>query len=147
VDLAVFGYERWSGDAPEVSRDPTRHLWHNLVVTERYPSVVRWSAPRGMDGPSPLLGVVRCPSCALVARHDLKWPDDAFWRWDVSGSVLWAWSRGHAAAIRDYVDQTHRDASAFPEWRWALQHLPKEFLSAHARDEVVRKINRDLRNA
>ena len=145
MDLAVYQYDSWEGQAPDVSGDSRRHLWNNVVVTELYPTIVPWVAPKDLELTRSGIGAVRCPACGLLARHELTWPSDAYWRWDIRGATLWAWSRGHAAAIRDYVGQTHRDASAFDEWYSALVHLPKEFLDAKVRDLVVRRIDRDLR--
>jgi hypothetical protein len=145
LDLAVFDYEHWSGNKPDLSSDPHRHFWNNVIVTERYPAIVRWSAPSGNQRPRRDMGVVRCSSCALIDRHDLSWPEDAYWKWDVADSTLWAWTRAHATAIRSYVAQALREASTFPEWEQSLRHLPKQFLAAKARDEVVRKIDRSLR--
>jgi hypothetical protein len=144
LDLEVFLYEPWEGLPPDVSGEPHLHLWNNVVVTERYPAVVPWVAPKAPAYPPRGTGAARCPSCGLIAKHDLDWPADALWRWDVRGSTLWAWSRGHAKAIREYVAQTHRDAAAFGEWQWALEHLPTEFLRASVREDVLRKIDRDL---
>ena len=131
---------------------PTRQ-WGNWTVVERFPSLISWAAPSGTQqflrdgGPGdgggyPLWskGVVRCPHCHCNRVHDLDWPGDAYWQWDIRGALLWAWDARQAQAILDYIRASSRPARKAPN----IRYVPSEFLSRNVRDEVVSKMERSL---
>ncbi|QDS95671.1 hypothetical protein FF011L_44710 [Roseimaritima multifibrata] len=89
-------------------------------------------------------GRCTCPSCGYAKSHQLMWPDDAYFCVDVDETNLWAWTRDHAIAIRDFVESNSRDVSAFPGFKLSLLHLPNELLQKSARQLVVKRINRML---
>jgi hypothetical protein len=69
----------------------------------------------------------------------MRWPDDAFWRWEIRGSVLWAFTREHARVLREFISRSHREPADFGvEFAGFWAGLPSEFLRAQARDEIVR---------
>lgn len=143
------------GEQPRDELRPT-HQWGGWYVVEKYPQVLAWTPPRtseqvlyrwpGLDsfGTSRVRGVVKCEECHLIAAHELAWPEDAFYRWDIRGHTLWAWSAEHAVAIRNYLASDHRDPASHSEFEGALRHLPKELLTAKVRDAAVERISRSL---
>ena len=154
-----FAFYR-KGDAIAAGEHPI-HRWGPSQVVERYPSVISWvspegrywglsfhSAPEGSGNYAVLKrGVVRCSRCHLVAVHELSWPRDAYWQWDIRGYILWAWSAAHARALREFLGSAERDAAAFPEFARSLRRLPKEVLSAKVRALIVKRISRSLDQA
>jgi hypothetical protein len=129
--------------------------WNQRLIVERYPDQLRWADPdnaawtdrparadlQAKPGESAVLGIVNCPSCGLRRRHLLRWPQDAAYQVDVRGEVLWAWSRAHLIAIRDYVALDHRieKRDGVP-----IGKLPSHFLLAKNRAAVVKEIDRRL---
>jgi hypothetical protein len=127
-------------------------------VIEKYPSVIGWTPPRGTEqalsfpvaapdsGHYPLRrrGVVKCSYCALVKAHELSWPADAYFRWEIRGVILWAWSAEHARVLLEFISGRERDPSQFPPHAgWPLRHS-RQVLTAKARQIVARRIQRTL---
>jgi hypothetical protein len=141
-------------EKPRNERRPT-HQWGGWYVVEKYPNVLAWTAPSQshqilyhwpgeLIGTDLLRGVVKCEVCHHVAAHDLVWPKDAYYQWDIRGRTLWACSAGHALALRDYLASDDRDPARYGEFERSLRHLPKEFLTAKVRDEAVKRIARSF---
>jgi hypothetical protein len=128
------------------------HRWGGWLVREKYPSVLRWRAPRGSDqflttgrrdsGGHRLRhrGVVRCGACHRVAVHVLRWPADAWFQWDVRGTRLWAVDAKHAQVLLHYVESLRREPGRYPGYRASLQKLPAAVLAARNRTRIARKI-------
>ena len=116
-------------------------------MREKFPSVVRWKPPRGVQGHRlGHVGVVRCPACHLVARHALRWPEDAFFQWQVRGERLWAWDAEHALVLLDYVRSSIREPGKYPPaLRGSLIKLPRVFLAARNRALVAGRMEATLR--
>lgn len=133
------------------------HRWGGWLVVEKYPTLLSWKAPHGSHQVIVFsrctppngeyvyhhTGVVRCEDCFWSGVRKLNWPDDAYYRWDIRGEVLWAWSAEHARALLDYISSKNREAGDGPYAR-NLHHLPKEFLDAKIRDRIVKKIGETL---
>ena len=135
--------------------DDTRpsHKWGGWMVFERFPSQFPWVAPakdhRSLRGRGPASssgyavltdGLVQCPHCHVNAKHHLRWPEDAYWQWNIRGEVLWAWDRSHAEAILAFIAASHRPSRRSAD----LRRLPAHFLNAKVRREVVSKIKQRL---
>lgn len=125
--------------------------WGGYYVREKYPSVLRWKAPRGSDqylSTAPQgggyrlrhVGVVRCGACHHVGAHLLRWPDDAWFRWDVRGTRLWAWDEPHARVLLAYVESLRREPARHPGYQRSLRKLPAVILAARNRALVAKKI-------
>ena len=120
-------------------------------VRERFPSLFPWTGPddyyrhvSATPGASER-GVTQCLRCRDARVHDMHWPQDAFWRWEIRGSVLWAFSREHAQVLREFISRSHREPADFGvEFAGFLARLPSEFLRAQVRDEIVRMIDESL---
>ncbi len=116
--------------------------WGPWTVRERFPSVVRWRAPRkGVGWTHYARGVARCAACHWVAQHRLRWPADAYFRWNVRGTQLWAWHAEHARVLHHYVAAQLRDPYRYPHpYPRTLQRLPADVLARRSRAHVVGKI-------
>jgi hypothetical protein len=87
-----------------------------------------------------IVGTLDCMSCHHhVGAHTVIWPNDAFYRCDIRGHELWAWSEDHARAIREFIDSKTRKTRS-P----ALLHLPEFFLRAKQREAIVKALDRIL---
>lgn len=146
-------FEFVSGRTVDPLRSGPMHRWGGWYVREKYPSVMSWKAPRGsgqflywgrarLPGGFRLRdrGVVSCRECHRVAAHVLRWPDDAFFQWDVRGTRLWAAHAEHARVLLQYIGSSQRDPFRHAEYRRSLQELPAEVLAARNRSTVTRKI-------
>lgn len=135
----------------------TGKRWGGWYVREKYPSVLRWKAPRGSHqylttGRDRLGGgyrlwhraVVRCRACHLVAVHVLRWPGDAYFQWKVRGTRLWALDANHARVLLHYIESSLRDPARYPGYQRSLRKLPAAILAARSREVVARKISATL---
>ena len=89
-------------------------------------------------------GVVNCRQCYHLDVHDISWPDEAYFRWDIRGHTLWACNREHAQVLLAFLGSKERDPSRFPGYVKSLRKVPKEFISAKVRDDIVKAITRTL---
>ncbi len=121
-------------------------------VREKFPSLFPW---KGSDEYAKQLhawfrddlrpGVALCSQCGEARVHRLRWPQDAFWQWEVRGQVLWAFSRRHAVVLREFINRTHREPKDFEtEFIGFLVRIPSTFLRAQVRRLVVGKIDKLL---
>ncbi len=142
----VLSRRKDAGLPPELREaDPERvHRWGGWYVLEKYPSVVPWRAPAKNERLGPPRGIVKCPHCHLLAAHDLRWPDDAYYRWDIRGHTLWARNREHAEVLLGFISSKERDERRYPGYERSLSRLPGEFIGAKVRDDIVRAISRSL---
>ncbi len=86
---------------------------------------------------------VSCTECGLHGLQTLAWPEDAYWRFEVKGSVLWAWSLQHAGAILEYLES--KDRKRYPKgYLAAMLHLPEHFKLAKNRAAVTKAIRKRL---
>ncbi|MEO0441251.1 MAG: hypothetical protein AAF067_10275 [Pseudomonadota bacterium] len=84
-------------------------------------------------------GAIYCTSCDYRRKHELNWPEDAYFSISYRGSVLWAYHRDMAAELIRFVASDDRDIGKF-RYRSSLMKIPKKFLSAKARRHVVKKL-------
>jgi hypothetical protein len=120
------------------------HTWGQRLVVEKYPSVVKWPHLERGQGYVHKRGVVKCLGCHHIEAHDIAWPDEAYYKWDIRGQTLWACNREHAQVLLDFLGSKGRDASRHPGYVRSLRKLPKEFISAKVRDDIVKAISRTL---
>lgn len=90
------------------------------------------------------LAKINCIHCGYTNEKHVSWPKDAYWTFDIKGDMLWAWSKGHAEAILEYIISKDREQSS--EYGSSLYHIPKHFKLAKNRDTVVRKIKKRLKS-
>lgn len=120
----------------------TLHRWGGWLLAEKYPAVRPWDA--AIDSISESDGVVKCSRCHFLARHTLKWPQDAFYRWEIRGNTLWAFNVEHARVLREFLAGKDRDITRHPEYARNLMKIPGEFLSAKLRDRIEAAIDGTL---
>ncbi|MEO8289252.1 MAG: hypothetical protein ABI670_22830 [Chloroflexota bacterium] len=120
------------------------HVWGGRLVVEKYPSVAKWTTPEKGEGYKHNKGVVRCAVCHHIGLHEISWPNDAYYRWDIRGNTLWACNREHAEAILSFLSSKERDETRYPGFEKSLRKLPTEFITAKVRDDVVKAITRTL---
>ena len=130
---AAFYFPRLYGSSTDVLRDlPAGYssgFWNHSKYLYR---------AHGCDW-----GTADCRECGLRQKHILVWPNEALYQIEFRRRTLWAFDRESALAIRDYIASMHRKQAAF-KWQSLLLHIPKQFLDAKARDEIVKRLNRLL---
>ncbi|MES0826786.1 hypothetical protein [Ruegeria sp. SCP11] len=89
------------------------------------------------------IGTVVCRSCLLRRKHDLIWPDDAYFQIEHNQHTLWAYDRETVSALIDYIGS--RDRRKTGNWGAFLRHVPSRFLQARARQPVLKKLDSLLR--
>lgn len=139
------------GLPPVFSHDP-KSL--GIMVSDRAPVAIRcpkcgheaayrggrYRIGRGSHGPCV------CPSCGYHnEKHPLQWPEEAYYQCEVNGKTLWAWSRGYAVALRDFLSSSTREPRDYPGYENFLFHVPKDFLLAKHRDTAVHRLVRLLK--
>jgi len=83
-------------------------------------------------------------------KHNLKWPEEAYFQINYKGQVLWAFDRKYALKLLSYIESKERKKrivgySGKP-WNtiisqdWFLRHIPEHFQTAKARPEIVKKL-------
>lgn len=121
--------------------DPrTVHPWGQRFMVERYPSVMKWT-PEG-NGKSHALhkrGVMQCSNCHRVAAHTLDWSTDAYYRWDIRGTPMWAWNKAHALDILHFIESKERAPEKYA-YRYWLRRMPAGLITAKVRDLIVKRI-------
>ena len=120
-------------------------------IRARFPSLLPW---KGSDDHWQHIsrapdywqrGVSQCLRCQDARVCKMRWPHDAFWRWEIRGGVLWAYSHKYAQVRREFIGRSYRAPEDFGmEFAGFLVKVPSEFLRAQVRDEIVRKIDESL---
>jgi hypothetical protein len=96
--------------------------------------------PDGLPGPFECK--LCCPSCGFNARRFINWPNDAYWKCDIKGKTLWAWSLEHTNVLLNYIQSQHRNNRGYPGYCAALLHLPTHFELAKNRKVVVKSLRK-----
>lgn len=89
---------------------------------------------------SPIPGRSTCLSCGYSGSHVVSWPENAYYKTDVRGHVLWAWSADAVEALIRYLAAKHRREKDYQGYFSFLLHLPTEFKKAEVREEAVQKL-------
>jgi hypothetical protein len=125
--FAVF-FARFSGGLERIGKLPDGYA-PQAWAPSKYLKLYRAS----------MLGTVFCAACGLLRKHNLTWPEDAFYKVDIRGRTLWAWNRAYALDTLEYLAQKDRDRRGF-KTRLALDVIPKHFTTAKARQEATKKL-------
>lgn len=136
-------------------RDSCGHVWHAAVYIARLhggSTDVLTTLPDGYTASDwdhskylfpkdhPTLGGYACHSCHSVCRHEIDWPQDAYFQVPFRSETLWAFHRESAQELRDYLEAAHRDVARY-RWSSMLMKVPKLFQSAKSRDTLVRRLD------
>ena len=122
---------------------PSPHRQGGFYVVENYPNIYPWVAKNHQYYNSHLnyeKGVLKCSSCGSIHVHHLDWPSDAYYQWDIRGTLLWAVNREHANFLLDYIQQKVRTG----KHNYKTYKLPTTITNAKNRDLVVKKIGATL---
>ncbi|MEJ7805000.1 MAG: hypothetical protein WKG03_03640, partial [Telluria sp.] len=139
-------------------QDSCGHLWHGALFFEGLhgsPGQAIHQLPPGYlaenwahskylrSADSLRSGAIRCAHCCLRAKHQLAWPNDAYYAVAHRRQVLWAFYRESAVELLDYLSSTKRDVS---KYRWAsfLLHIPSIFSKRSINPRLFRKSRRWL---
>jgi hypothetical protein len=118
---------------------PLIHRKDGYYIVERYPNVYPWIAKDHQHYHNDLnrgKGVLKCTSCGCIHVHKLDWPSDAYYQWDIRGTLLWAVNREHAEYLLSYIHQKVRTG----KHHYKSYKLPSTITNAKNRDLVVKKI-------
>lgn len=74
----------------------------------------------------------------------VRWPEDAWFRWEIRGHLLWAYNRAHAQVLLDFLSAKERKEQNYGDYRKGLERLPREIISAKIRPLVVKRISQTL---
>lgn len=121
-------------------------------------SIEKWQSSKSgftLDGQGGL-GVMTCTRCHQRRRHDLQWPDDAYFSVDYRGHRLWAYNRAYAVKLMNYIRSNERrkgikgyidrgdrkiEIDGIDNF---LHRIPKVFQSKRARHHIVNKLKKKL---
>jgi hypothetical protein len=102
-------------------------------------SAAKAAAPCLNDAAFHACGSLICAACGRSARHELRWPTEAWFQIDYRGRVLWAFHREGAVALLDFIRSADRRRSGLAQESF-LRRIPGHFLTAKARAQIVRKL-------
>jgi len=100
--------------------------------------------------------VVRCVECGFLKTHNLNWPEEAFFKVEYRGQILWAYDRAMALKILSYIESDDRkkriiskNAKGEDDYNYIVQDyvlrkLPEHFQTTKARPEVSKKLRKIL---
>ena len=99
-------------------------------------------------------GAIRCTECLVQKKHELKWPDEAYFQIEYKNRILWAYDRSSALKILDYLESDERKKAVeyyvekpwntYATEDWFLRQIPTHFKTAKARPEIVTKLRNML---
>lgn len=85
------------------------------------------------------IGTIVCAHCGIRKKHQLSWPEDAYFQISHKQQVLWAFNRDSALDLLDYIESERRDRNLY-QYSGFLMKIPKHFLSKKTRDTVIKRI-------
>lgn len=90
------------------------------------------------------IGVLVCTKCQAQRKHNLKWPDDAYFKIQYKGQTLWAFDKSSGVELLNYIQSTDRNRANFLH-RSFLMKVPTFFLNKKARPEISKKLSQILK--
>lgn len=139
-------------------QDSCGHIWHGALYFEALHGSPHASIHDLPPGYSPddwahskylrtrrdfPVGALRCSHCTTREKHQLAWPNDAYYTVAYRGQVLWAYHRESAMELEKYLSSTSRDVSKY-RWGSFLLHIPTKFKVRKARETVTKQITKLL---
>ncbi|MCW1933332.1 hypothetical protein [Pararhodobacter zhoushanensis] len=93
--------------------------------------------------------VVTCLRCGTVEARFVDLPAEYFFQIDYRGKALWAPSRSTAEDLLEFIEGDDRRRLPAKDYRTGerasfLSRIPTEFLTAKARDTVVKRLRKRL---
>ena len=111
----------------------------SIVKAKQIDRVIHYEA---VGQPGVFEGDVSFLNCGFTGRLKLNWSQDAYWKCDVKGRILWAWSLEHTKVLLNYIKFSDRDEKAYPGYLSSLLHLPTHFKLAKNRKVVIKSLMR-----
>lgn len=90
-------------------------------------------------------GVCVCQNCGIRKKYELNWQKDAYYQTTIKNQVLWAFDKEHLLNIKKFIQSNHRNEKAYRNHHY-LFHLPTIFKEHKNRDELVKKIDKLLKD-
>ena len=102
------------------------------------------------------MGVLQCNNCFLRSKHNLKWPEDAYFKVEYKGDWLWAFDKATAELLLNYIasDERNKTISGFIQakshkievkgYHRFLLKIPEKFQARQARGPIVKKLRKVL---
>lgn len=84
-------------------------------------------------------GGVCCEVCGERRKHDLNWPNDAYYVVMYRQQFLWAFHREAAYELYQYLSEKLRDPWRY-RYSFFLLHIPAIFKQKKARDHVMKQL-------
>ena len=134
-------------------------LGRNLENLENLPDGYEkkaWSHNQYWRHRSGDMGVIQCNSCSKRRKHNLKWPDDAYFKVDYKDDWLWAFDRKTARLLLDYISSGDRNKTItgytdakthkieIKGYHSFLLKIPEIFQTKKARPKLVKKLTKIL---
>lgn len=91
------------------------------------------------------LGVCVCQNCGTRKKYELNWQQDAYYQTTIKNQVLWAFDKQHLVSIKQFIQSSNRCEKSHQNWHY-LFHLPTIFKKQKNRDEVIKKIDKLLKD-
>lgn len=113
-------------------------------LTEKERALLRAGSPRA---PHDTEGSCLCERCGYRHKHRLDWPREAYFQIEHRGHALWAWNRALALVLADYVSAPEKVSLVRSPYGDFLKRVPTVFLTAKAREPVVKKLRRKIEEA
>lgn len=122
---------------------------------KRYPHIT--DTERDEKGKTYVPGVVKCPNCFCLRKHNLRWPADAYFQIEYKGKYLWAYDRASTVKLLKFVESKERRKRVnayipakthnIPLYRIDnfLHRIPPHFLTKLARESVAKKLRAKLK--
>ncbi len=92
-------------------------------------------------------GTVRCRNCNSVSKHQLNWPEEAYFQISYKGKNLWAYDRETATKLLTYIKSKDRKKRIEVDTNYSVQDsflrkIPEHFQTAKARGIIVKKLEK-----
>ncbi|MDO3666151.1 hypothetical protein [Acinetobacter higginsii] len=88
-------------------------------------------------------GGVICESCGYRHKHELNWPNDAYYVVMYRQQALWAFHREAAIELYHYLTEALRDHKKY-RYSFFLLHIPTIFKQKKARQHVTQQLQKLL---
>jgi len=88
-------------------------------------------------------GGVNCECCGFKQKHELNWPNDAYYVVMYRHQPLWAFHREAAVELYEYLSESLRDHKKY-RYSFFLLHIPTIFKQKKARQYVIRQLQKLL---
>lgn len=100
-------------------------------------------------------GSYRCIKCPASKKHEISWPQDAYFQVNYQEQTLWAYDRKTAVKLLDYIESHDRQKcvigysgdnphNLIVSQDWFLRKIPGHFQTAKARSEISKKLRKIL---